>query len=164
MSRRAAALIGASLWLMAPLPAPANAAGELTRLMPAGAWELRYDRQARLRGLGYNKAENGSSRLCVGKDPRATLIAWLGDKKCAIDDDHLFGKTWRMRGACRVKWSKQPVPIEVDIRLDDGKRFVMDMRTPGEAMLDYREHGEARHVGRVCADDAESAVQGKENH
>lgn len=156
-------LLRAALCLGAVGASQAGLATDLAHLMPAGTWTLSYDRQAQLRGLGYNKSENGSTRLCIGKDPRASIVAWLDEKKCSIDDDNLFGKTWRLQGACRVKWSKQAVPIEVEIRLDDAKHFTLDMRTPREALLDYREHGEARHIARACGAATASAGQGQEN-
>ncbi len=128
-------------------------ASELSRHMPAGDWLITYDRKARIDTLHYKKADNGSSHVCIGNDPRRVILDWLEKKHCTIAQDTLFGKSWRLGGECRVKWTKKPIPINVEVVLGDGRSFVMDTRTAHGEFLDFREHAVITRVGATCAAD-----------
>jgi hypothetical protein len=136
------------------IASPVLAAGsfaDLPRLMPAGQWRLDYDRLARIKMLHYKKADKGASDTCIGADPRAMIHDWLEDKHCTIGSDTLIGKSWRLSGECRVKWTKKPVPIDVEITLAGGKSFVMKTSTPHGSFLEFQELATATRVAPTCA-------------
>lgn len=137
--------IAASAW-------PGQAA-DLRQLMPSGDWLLSYERKAAVKMLLYKKSDRGSRHTCIGKDPRGMILDWLADKHCTIAEDRLQGKTWHLAGACQVKWSEKPIPVNVDITLADGKSFVMNTRTPRGAFLDFQERTVATYLGKTCAAD-----------
>ncbi len=129
----------------------AGSFADLPRYMPAGQWRLDYDRQARIKMLHYKKSDKGESDTCIGTDPRAMIHDWLADKHCTIGNDALIGKSWRLSGECRVKWTKTPIPIDVEIVLADGKSFVMKTRTPQGSFLEFQENATATRVAPTCA-------------
>jgi len=136
------------------IASPVLAAGsfaDLPRYLPAGQWRLDYDRQARIKMLHYKKSDKGSSNACIGADPRAMIHDWLADKHCEIERDALIGKSWRLSGQCRVKWTKTPIPIDVEITLADGKGFLMKTRTPHGSFLEFQESATATHVAPTCS-------------
>lgn len=139
------------LYLISGLALAAGSFAELPRYLPAGQWRLDYDRLARIKMLHYKKSDKGTSDTCIGSDPRAMVRGWLADKHCEIERDALIGKSWRLSGQCRVKWTKTPIPIDVEILLDDGKRFVMTTRTPQGSFLEFQEHATATHVAPACS-------------
>ncbi len=143
----------AAFTLLALLAGIAHGAGDFSALpqyLPAGQWRLDYDRQAKIRLLHYRKADHGSRDTCIGADPRNMILDWLADKNCQIEQDTLFGKSWRLQGSCRVKWTREPIPVEIEILLADGATFVMNTRTPQGGFLEFQEHATATRVGATC--------------
>jgi hypothetical protein len=138
------------LSLIASSAQAAGSFADLPRYMPAGGWRILYDRQAKAKLPPFKKSERGTSEVCIGADPRTMIHEWFGERHCDIERETMIGKSWRMNGECRLKWTKKPVPIDVEITLADGKSFVMNTRTPHGAFLDFQEHATVTRVAPSC--------------
>lgn len=143
--------IAIALWTWASaLPAQAASQPSLSALIPPGQWEFRYDRHALVDALGIDKVIQGRRQACLGSDPRKAAHDFLKARQCAVTSERFKGKQWHLIGNCRFKWQKKPVPFKINFSLNDGKTFSIDISTPQDKLVAYREHNVATRISPVC--------------
>jgi len=138
---------------LSPLSAFAQeaAADGLSAHIPAGLWELTYQRTGRFKPLFWRYEEAGKSHTCIQSNPRQQLLDWITRKGCTIDaetplpDGHLFS------GVCWLKWVPgQPVSVDIRLTWRGERHFDMDIRSREHPWLTYTEHTRASLLG-PCA-------------
>lgn len=139
----------ALLLTVTPLAATAAPASLNTRIAP-GQWEIRYERHALVKALGYDQTKQGTDRFCLKGDSRQAIQAWFAKQQCKFKKESLKGDTWHLEGTCKVKYQAKPLPLTVDFKLGDGGSFTFDARSPESTLIGYREHSVATRVSPAC--------------
>jgi hypothetical protein len=132
------------------LPVFAASQPNLSTLIPPGQWEFRYERHALVDALGLDKSIQGSRRVCLGNDPRKAALNFLKARQCTVASDRFKDKQWQLTGSCRFKWQKKPVPFKIDFNLNDGRNFSIDISTPQDKLVAYRENSLATRISPTC--------------
>lgn len=132
------------------LPTQAASQPSLSVLIPPGQWEFRYDRHALVDALGIDKVIRGKRQVCLGSDPRKAALSFLKARQCTVSSEHFKDKHWQLIGSCRFKWQQKPVPFKIDFSLSDGKTFSVDIRTPQDKLVAYREYNIATRIRPAC--------------
>lgn len=146
MKSLATAVIACLLLGLAPMGV-ANA-NTFSTLIPAGKWNLAYQRTGEFKPLFYKHNETGNSSTCIKDNPRQQILDWVSRKGCRVDKEVLLADRYRLSGECRLKWWRShPIPVDVDLIFGDGQSFVMDIRTRNDPVLSFQEHTLATLLG-----------------
>lgn len=141
-----------SALLLALLPcahAFAAAPSPSARIAP-GYWEMRYERHALIKALGYDRVKQGTDRFCLSGDTRQAIQAWFAKRQCTFKKETVKGDTWRLEGACKVKYQTKPLPMTVEFKLGDGGAFGFEASSPASKPVAYRERSVATRISPAC--------------
>lgn len=150
--------------LLVLLASQAKAAPEidLSSRIAAGKWTLAYSRVGEFKPLHYRKKETGTSDTCIEGNAHTAIVDWIRGKGCTVERESLASGVYRLDGQCRLSWWKsRPIAVSVELRPESPHRFRLDIKTRGDALLDFSEQTTATHAG-AC--DKPSAAETQQDH